>query len=141
MNWKKVITATILLGILIWMYTGSRAGINEANDIRENGWYYSGTSEVTSEQADYLISKYRGFHSGTVDVTLTNPLTIDYDFATKETIPYLIQKPMTGLDKSTAGLSDAFILVMFLIPIVMFLSALQIGDSKNPTKEETSESR
>jgi hypothetical protein len=141
MDWKKVIMATIILGILIWMYSDARAGINEANDIRENGWYYSGTSIVTSEQADFLISKYRGFHSGTVDVIKTDPLTIDYDFATKETIPYLIQKPMAGLDKLTAGLSDVFILVLFLIPMMLLLSALPIGNNKDSANEQINESR
>lgn len=134
MNWTRVIWAIILLGLLIWMYSGSRASINEANDIRENGWYYVGTSQVTSEQADYLIENYRGFHSGTVDVIKTEPLTIQYDFATKENIPYLIQKPMTMLDKSTAGLSDVAILIMFLIPLMIFLSAFPIGNKD--TKEQ-----
>ena len=139
MNWTRVVLAILSLGILIWMYSGSRASINEANDIRENGWYYVGTSQVTSEQADYLIEKYRGFHSGNVDVIKTDPLTIQYDFATKETIPYLIQNPMTMLDKSTAGLSDTIILVMFMIPLMIFLSALPIGNKDS--KKQVNESR
>jgi hypothetical protein len=136
MKWGRLILGFLALGLVIWMYSSSKAGIDEANDIRANGWYYSGTSEVTNEQTDYLIQKYRGFHSGEVDVIKTDPLTIEYYFATKDTIPYLIQKPMTNWDKATAGISGALIPIMFAVPLLLIASSLPLGkEEKNKTEK------
>ena len=135
MNWWKVGTAIVMMGVLIWMYSSSRAGINEANNIREHGWYYIGTTQITQEQADYLLKKYNGFHSGTVDVIETNPLTIQYGFATTETISYLTQKPMTMWDKSTAAISEDSILIAFMIPILIIFSVFPFNSNSLPTKE------
>jgi len=128
MNWWKVGTALVMMAFLIWSYSSSKAGIDEANNIREHGWYYIGTTEVTQTQADYLLKKYNGFHGGTVEVIELNPLTIQYVFATTETISYLKQVPMTGWDKSTVAISEDVILVMFIIPILVLFSAFPINN-------------
>ena len=136
MNWWKVGTAIVMMGVLIWMYSSSRAGINEANNIREHGWYYIGTTQITQEQADYLLKKYNGFHSGAVDVIETNPLTIQYGFATTETISYLTQKPMTFWDIQTEAIGNDAILIMFIIPILIMFSAFPFNNNANNGKEK-----
>ena len=135
MNWSKLIIGILMMGALIWMYSSSKAGIDEANNIREHGWYYVGNTEVTQTQADYLLKKYNGFHDGTVAVIETNPLTIQYGFATTETISYLTQKPMTMWDKSTAGMYEDFILIAFMMPILIIFSAFPFNSNSLPTKE------
>ena len=117
-----------LLGLLLWMYSDSRASLEEANDIRENGYYYEGTTIITSNQFTEL-QQYNGFHGGKVSIIELEPLTIQYSFGSLIDYPYLNEEGFSSFSKMTSGIGNAMLPVLFIIPLLLIF--IGIADSKN----------
>lgn len=127
-GWVSIIVGVVLLGFLVWMWLGFESSINEMNNIRENGYAYEGTSEITQEQFNE-IKKYDGFHGGTIEIITLEPLTVEYHFPSLNDYGYLVKERWSFTEKSKAGLTDVILMVAFAIPVFYIVNGcMQLGN-------------
>jgi hypothetical protein len=139
-GWAGIICGVILIGVVCWMWQSNKADIGEANDIRENGWMYSGTSQITQEQYNQIKKYNGGVHDGSVKITEIEPLTVEYNFGTKDDLQFLQRDKFSGMYLATVGTASALIPVLFIIPLLMILNGLTtIGGNKKVVEEKLKE--
>lgn len=120
----SIIAGILIIGFGIWMNIDSGSSIQEANNIRENGYYYDGTSNITADQFEH-IKQYKGFHSGEVEVISISPLSITYSFGTLEDLPYLNKIEWSFTEKTMKpAVSNILPMLLYLIGILAFLNGV-----------------
>jgi hypothetical protein len=122
-GWSNIILGLLFGALVIWGFCSSYSSIQEAKNIRENGYFYSGNSNLTIEQYDE-IKQYDGFHNGTVIIKSINPLLIEYNFGSLQYYSYLQDERFNSFDKSINALSDMLFLVSGIIPILFIIRGI-----------------
>ncbi len=132
--------AGIIIGILslialVVIYGTAQGSIDEANDIRKNGYYYEGTSVVTPEQFEY-IKQYNGQHGGFVKIVSISPITVEYAFGSLEDFPYLEKQPWNTIESIVKpAISQIALPLLSILPIIWIIYGINTLGKGESAKE------